>query len=419
MSIVERPSDQVQVGGVALEGLLETLVERASRPLERALSLPAELYTSPEVYELELERIWRRSWIHVGRVEQLEKPGDWISREIAGEPLVVTRGQDGEIHALSRVCRHRFMDVLDGVDGRCGHAERFTCPYHRWSYQLDGSLASAPHMTRNELFAPCREAGELGLVSFPVDTWHGFVFVNLDRDAMPLSATFNADVERLMGNYDGADWRRVGTIEWGETNVNWKFVAENAREAYHSVGVHADSLEPLWPAHMIQFEPSPTSDYWFARMFVSDEAAVGREEGHNISPMALPPAPGLTPYERSYSAILGVYPQFVYLMGPDVSFTLSFVPTGVSTHVLDIDVLLHKDHLDHPDAKAATEEAIEFFNVVQSEDARAIAGTQRMMSSQLPNEGGPLSHMEVAIMTFQRYLAKRLVGEDRLPTLAS
>jgi phenylpropionate dioxygenase-like ring-hydroxylating dioxygenase large terminal subunit len=396
-----------------VQNMLDLLVERATRPLEEAKALPPSFYTDQEIYDLEIKEIWRKSWIHVGRVEELKESGDWISRDIAGEPVIVTKGEDGEIRAMSRVCRHRFMDLLDGEAKRCGHAEKLTCPYHLWSYDLDGKFVAAPHMNRSKLFE--QEKDGYSLPTFAVHIWQGFIFVNLDADPAPFDEVVTPEAEALLGNYDAADWRLMDRIEWGETAVNWKLVVDNGREAYHHIGTHGESLEPMWPAHMIEFEPSPRNAYFLARMFVSAEAATGQEDGHYISPMMLPPAPGLTPYEKSHSVVLGMYPGFIYVPGPDVILTLSFQPTGLSSHNLDIELLFHKDQVDNPEAQEVLAEYRKWITDVQGEDTGAMKGVQRMLTSGIEHPGGALSHLEVALVTFQRYLAKRLAGESSIP----
>src|SRR5262245_25648037 len=124
---------------MSLDSLLAELRAQAALPPERALSLAPELYWRPEIYQRELERIFRRDWSCVGHVSQLPKPGDWRRVELAGEPLVLTRGEDGRLHALSRVCRHRALDLLC-LGGPRGNAASLECPYHLWSYGLDGRL---------------------------------------------------------------------------------------------------------------------------------------------------------------------------------------------------------------------------------------------------------------------------------------
>src|SRR5690349_13206400 len=126
--------------GARLGDLVRQIQANASLPRERAQSLPPEAYWSPALYDLELERIFRREWMCVARVDDLARSGDWLSLDLAGEPLLLTRDEDGALHALSRVCRHRNIDLLAGSSERRGNQARIVCPYHLWSYRLDGRL---------------------------------------------------------------------------------------------------------------------------------------------------------------------------------------------------------------------------------------------------------------------------------------
>ena len=166
-----------------LDALLARLAAHAALAPERAESLPPELYWRADVYALELERIFARDWMCIGRVEQVERPGDWLRVDLAGEPLVVTRDESGRLRALSRACRHRGLDLLCGSDERRGHAARFECPYHLWSYGLDGRLLGAPEMRCAAGF----ERWSVRLPELPLEVWQGYVFVCLDPAAAPLA----------------------------------------------------------------------------------------------------------------------------------------------------------------------------------------------------------------------------------------
>jgi nitrite reductase/ring-hydroxylating ferredoxin subunit len=399
-AVHQRSADQLQ-------GLLEVLAERAARPLEEARALPGAFYTNEALYELEVEKIWRKSWIHVGRVEELANAGDFIKRDIAGEPIVVTRGHDGEIRALSRVCQHRFMDILAECEGQKGNSETFACPYHKWTYGLDGKLQGAAHMGKSNLFQ--RQKDDIALPVFQTATWQGFIFVNLDPEAPPLTGVMN-QVEAKLGNYDIGEWRLVDRIIWGESEANWKIVMDNGREAYHHIGTHLNSLEALWPAHMVDFEDVETGDFFFARMFVSPEAAIGQEDGHYLNPVLLPPAPNLTPYERSNYIVAGIYPGFILVPGPDATLTISLVPTGPTSHYVELDILAHESALADPELAAKVKEYRDWLFEIQGEDAKAQCDVQIALTTRTNVDGGPLSHLERALLIFQRYLAKKLVG---------
>jgi nitrite reductase/ring-hydroxylating ferredoxin subunit len=394
-------------GAEQLEGLLEVLAERAARPLEEARALPGAFYTNEALYELEVEQIWRKSWIRVGRVEELAQPGDFIKRDIAGEPILITRGADGEIRALSRVCQHRFMDILAECEGQKGNAETFACPYHKWTYGLDGKLQGAAHMGKSNLFQ--RQKDEIALPTFKTAVWQGFVFVNLDADPGPLS-DLTDQIEPRLGNYDIGEWRLADRIIWGEVEANWKIGMENGREAYHHIGTHLNSLEAMWPAHMVDFDEVESSDFFFARMFVAPEAAGGQEDGHYLQPLLLPGAPNLTAYERSFVTVAGMYPGFILVPGPDATLTITFLPTGPTSHYAELDILVHESALSDPELTEKVKEYREWLTSVNGEDAKAQADVQIALSTRTNTDGGPLSHLEVAIQTFQRYLAKKLVG---------
>lgn len=164
----------------APSGEVAALLDELRRYLDLApqLSLPPRAFTSPELYELERTRIFGRSWVLIAHRDDFA-PNSYVSVDVAGEQVVVTRDADGVLHGMSPICRHRMMPLVE--PGAAGSAESFTCPYHLWRYGLDGRLIGATHMRKNPDFDPksCR------LPAFAVEEWHGFVYVNLDAAAAP------------------------------------------------------------------------------------------------------------------------------------------------------------------------------------------------------------------------------------------
>src|SRR5262249_26420472 len=152
-------------------------------------TVSAAYYTSPEFLELEKQELFRKEWICLGHEGEIPRAGDYFTTDLADEPLLVIRGQDGNVRALSNVCRHRGNIVARG----CGHASRFTCGYHAWTYGTDGRLLAAPLMEGFDK-ASCR------LPNFAVEVWNGFIFVNLEGGAPPL-ATALRDLEPHIRNY--------------------------------------------------------------------------------------------------------------------------------------------------------------------------------------------------------------------------
>ena len=142
-------------------------------------TLPFDWYSNPDVLRLERERIFRSAWQYAGRADQVAEPGSFFTCDAAGVPIVVVRDKEGSLRAFLNVCRHRGSLVCEGE----GRRETLQCPYHAWTYGLDGSLRAAPRTEREEGF----DKSELGLVPVQVDAWGPFVFVNPDPDAPPLA----------------------------------------------------------------------------------------------------------------------------------------------------------------------------------------------------------------------------------------
>ena len=203
--------------------------------LARARTLPSRLYTDPAELDLERERVFARTWQLIGREEQVSETGAYFTATIADEPLLVVRGSDGVLRALSNVCRHRAGPVASG-HGRC---RAFRCGYHGWSYALDGRLLNTPEFEGVEDFD--REANPLP--SFAVDTWLGLVFANLDPSPSPLRGDLQPIPEALAAR-DLAGMRLAHRKTW-EVGCNWKVYVDNYLEGYHIPIVHPGLMQEI------------------------------------------------------------------------------------------------------------------------------------------------------------------------------
>jgi phenylpropionate dioxygenase-like ring-hydroxylating dioxygenase large terminal subunit len=150
------------------------------RPWLEAENLPPEVYYSREIYDLEIERIFRREWLCVGRTEDIPRPGDFFTEEVAGQPVIVIRDNEHEVHALLNVCRHRGSPL---VLEEKGCVKSIRCPYHGWMYGLDGTLRAAPEFKAVKDF----HKRDYRLRSARVELWNEFVMINLDADATPFT----------------------------------------------------------------------------------------------------------------------------------------------------------------------------------------------------------------------------------------
>jgi choline monooxygenase len=202
----------------------------ASAPLERASTIPGDWYTDPRVEALERRTVWSRTWQLVGRTEQVAQPGQFITAVVAGEPVVVVRGSDRVLRGFFNVCRHHAAAVMTAP---CGTADRLRCPYHGWTYNLEGQLRGVPEMEGVlEL-----DRAAMGLVPLAVATWESFVFVHLDRDPIPLVDQLGPLVEQIaplgLGALQFCERREF------ELACNWKVFVDNYLDGgYHVPHLH-------------------------------------------------------------------------------------------------------------------------------------------------------------------------------------
>ncbi|MBF9033957.1 Rieske 2Fe-2S domain-containing protein [Rhodobacterales bacterium HKCCE2091] len=197
-------------------------------------TLPPDAYSSQPFFDLEAERIFRTHWLAVGHVAQIPDAGDYFTIDILGEPLVVVRGQDAQIRVMSRVCLHRWAPVVSGK----GNAKLFSCPFHRWSYALDGQLKAAPFMDRAQGFEPskCR------LPQVRSEVVLGTIYINLSGDADPLAPQL-AGLAAEFSNIP-VDDLVIGYSTEFMCPFNWKIAVETFMECYHHIGAHSKTLEP-------------------------------------------------------------------------------------------------------------------------------------------------------------------------------
>jgi len=214
--------------GMTVEQIVASYDETA--PLTEASTIPASWYVDARIAELERQTVFSRTWQVMGRAEQVEKPGQFVTATVAGEPLVAVRGNDGVLRAFYNVCRHHAAAV---VTEQCGQASILHCPYHGWNYGLDGTLKGMPEFDGVKNF----ERRENGLISVKVETWESFVFVNLDAEAAPLAEFLGGLVRRV--SLLGLDKLHYFTSQSYDIHCNWKVFVDNYLDGgYHVPHLH-------------------------------------------------------------------------------------------------------------------------------------------------------------------------------------
>ncbi|MDH3689893.1 MAG: aromatic ring-hydroxylating dioxygenase subunit alpha [Gammaproteobacteria bacterium] len=376
----------------SLETLVDVLAEYLMLEDVECLSLPPEAYLSPELHRLELERIFYREWLCVGREEYVPNPGDYYSFDLLSEPLVIVRGEDGQIRVLSSVCRHRYMPVIEGA----GNTKRFVCPYHSWTYATDGTLVAAPFMKGSKRF----ERDSCRLPEYRLESWCGFIFVNLDDEAPPLAHRMTT-LDSHIANYRVGQQVEIMHYE-SEWVGNWKLSAENSMEYYHHVGLHKATVGEQMPARNAYLPPPPTDLSFTHERCGINEAF--KTANHPFNPKGR--LDSFTEEELNTGYLVYVFPAFTMAMRPNANNWLSFRPNGIeSTKILGGYLVSPEVREEFPDL---AEQRRELILRVNEEDSHATTELAKAMRSSKAARG-PLSPFEGTIAQFYRYLARNIV----------
>jgi len=364
----------------------------ALRPLGTT-TLDPRRYTDPAEYDREVERIFRREWIAIAREDEIAKPGDYVAFELCGEPLVAVRGDDGVPCVLSRVCRHRWMPV---VEAGCGTGRSFQNPYHLWTYALDGRLIGAPEMTRTPGFD--REACRLP--SLRVEVWEGFVFVNFDPEAAPLAPRLEG-LREAIAPYRPAAMRTTAPLLF-EHDWNWKVMVENFIESYHHAGVHHDTLQPLVPGNGTFADDVPGDGYAILHNPTRDGVPM---------PAVLPTTPGLDDAQRGEFLVGAVFPLLLFSVQHDSLVWYRLSPHAVDRFSLAIHLCVPPETGDDAAGAEGVAEGIatmkQYLDAIHQQDIAACQGVYRGLRSRFA-AAGPLSHLELAIAQLARFVDDRV-----------
>ncbi|HEU5303587.1 MAG TPA: aromatic ring-hydroxylating dioxygenase subunit alpha, partial [Gemmatimonadales bacterium] len=198
--------------------------------VDGARTLPRRYYVAPEIFAEETERIFARRWLCAGREDRLARPGDYFLQQVGDESVIVLRDQSGAVRAHYNVCRHRGTRLCEEPVGR--FSETIQCPYHAWTYALDGRLLGAPSANDIEGFSKA----DYPLHPVGIQTWEGFLFINLSREPEPFEQAY----QRLIGRFKRFNLPRLAvarTIEY-DVRANWKLLFQNYSECYHCGPVH-------------------------------------------------------------------------------------------------------------------------------------------------------------------------------------
>ena len=369
-------------------------------------TLPRHFYADPDFYRLELERFFFERWICAGRADQIANPGDYFTRALGDESVIVTRDTSGEIHALFNVCRHRGTRLCDQPEGR--FVERIQCPYHAWTYDLGGRLLAAPHM----LPGFCKD--DYPLHRAGCELWDGHIFVWLGGAAPPdgrhrvEGQPFHPSLRDQLADLPQrfAAWEmsvlRLGRRIVYDVKANWKLIVLNYNECLHCPNLHP-ALNRLHHYLGADNVP-PTASYCGGAMGFRDGVETMSEDGKRRRDFL----PGLTGRQREGVAYYAIYPNLLLSLHPDYVMTHTIWPRAHDRTEIICEWHFHPSELARPDAQI--DDAVEFWDTTNREDWWISEQSQAGIQSRV-YQPGPYSEREELLWGFDR-LVREAAEED-------
>ncbi|HVF63240.1 MAG TPA: aromatic ring-hydroxylating dioxygenase subunit alpha [Casimicrobiaceae bacterium] len=325
--------------------------------------MPASWYYDATHYARELEALWYRHWIAVCREDEISQPGDWRLVRIATQSIVVLRNDRSEIVAFHNTCRHRGSILCTADHGRFERA-RIVCPYHAWTYDLDGRLIATPR----RMPTPDFDAGAYSLFDVAVERWGGFVFLNLGEDrAVPLTEALGDGVSRF-ANY-AFERLKVGKRIVADVQANWKLVAENFAECFHCPPVHPELCRIVTAYRDAGAWGLRRDANGVAIAEATPEYRAGAQTLTLDGSARLPPFSGLSDAERGRLYTPAMLPPNLFLnVHPDYVNAHLMFPTGPESVRIVYDWLFEPQHL--PLAEADLEHYVALWDITNRQDAR-------------------------------------------------
>ena len=358
-----------------------------------AKTLPQRYFVAPEIFTEEQLKIFGKHWVFVGHQSRLAKAGDYFLTEVADESLIVTTDQRSTIRAFYNVCRHRGARLREN---ETGHAPLIQCPYHAWTYGLDGRLLGAPHMDD----VPGFTKADYSLRPVNLGIWEGFIFVNLAKSPAPLEEWF-APLTGKFSRWNLSALRSAKRIEY-DVRANWKLIFENYSECYHCPGVHPE-LSKISPYDSAE---NDLTEGPFLGGFM--RIAKGKSLTMSGNACALGIADKEEEVEEAKHRVFyySTFPNMLLSLHPDYVMVHQLLPKSPDR------TLILCDWFFHPDAAGVTapgynpDDAIEFWDMVNRQDWHVCELSQQGISSRA-YEPGPYSSRESIPAAWDEYYLRQ------------
>jgi len=354
---------------------------------DAAKTLPAAYYTDPALFKRELDNLFGRMWFCAGRSEEIARPGQYVVRQTNGYNIIVTRSPNGRVQAFHNVCRHRGTQLCTEATGQ--FAGSIQCPYHAWTYDLEGRLIGAPHMDE----VPHFHKTDYPLLSVHADEWDGHVFLNISANPTRLASQLGPLVDKFR------DWRmadlRLGRRIVYDVKANWKLIIQNYNECLHCPNLHpalnklshylSGENEPLRPTYMggrMDLRPGVQTLTW--------DGTCSREF-----------LPGLSPEDRRRVYYYAIFPNMLLSLHPDYMMVHTLWPIAVDRTINVCEWHFQPSELAREGFDAS--DCVEFWDLTNRQDWHVCELSQAGISSRayVP---GPYSNREDLLYAFDRFI---------------
>ena len=374
---------------------MTTFVKRSEIDIQDAKTLPGRYYTAPEIFAEELEKIFNRRWLCVGREDRLANPGDYFVQEVGQESVIVLRDRSGDYRAFYNVCRHRGTRLCEEHQGQ--FSGTIQCPYHSWAYGLDGRLIGAPSTQDIRGF----NKADYPLHPVAVDTWEGFLFISLSPKPEPLADVVAALTDRA-SLYNLPNLKVARQIAY-DVKANWKLLVQNYSECYHCSPVHP-ALARLTPPNSGEndlFEGPLLGGYMVLNDGTGSMTMTGRACG-------LPVADDLPEEDHNRVYYYSIFPNMLLSLHPDYVMFHTLWPIDAGHTRILCDWLFHPDTLARPEFNPS--DGIDFWDMTNRQDWHICEQSQLGIASRM-YQPGPYSQRECLSAQFDREVLKALGHE--------
>ncbi len=361
---------------------------------DRAKTLPAQYYTDPGIFQQELQRIHFDMWLHAGRTEQLPQAGSYFLVKFANVNVIVLREVEGKVNAFHNSCRHRGTQLCKEDHGRI--AGKIRCPYHAWSYELDGRLVGAPNMEKVEGF----DIGDYPLNKVHTEVWDGHIFINLSAQPMPF-AQYLAGLDAKFAPWGMAELKLVERKIY-HLDCNWKLILQNYSECLHCPIAH-----PLLNQHshyMSGDNEPPQPTYLGGRMDLRAGVTTLSMDGTSNRP----PLPGISAEDARHVYYYAMLPNLLLNLHPDYMLTFQLWPQAADRTDVVCEWHFHPDAIASPDFDPSG--AIEFWDLTNKQDWELSDRAQEGIAS-FGYQPGPYSNREELLLGLDHWVLEKLGGK--------